>query len=68
MDIATGSGQAAIPLASLFNRVTALDGSASQLSGAAQAPNIEYCQGDAHATGLPDCCAELVTIAQALHW
>ena len=32
------------------------------------AAHIEYREGVAHQTGLPDGCADIVTAAQALHW
>lgn len=55
--------------AGYFNKVVALDGSAQQLQHAdRQHANVEYQQADAHSTGLPDACADLVTVAQALHW
>ena len=31
-------------------------------------PNVHYRQGLSSATGLPDACADIVTISQALHW
>jgi len=69
VDIATGSGQAARALAEHFTKVIAQDGSAQQLQHAdRQLANIEYQQADAHVTGLPGQCADLVTVAQALHW
>lgn len=68
VDVATGSGQAALDLAKHFETVIALDGSAEQLRHAAQAPNVQYRHADAHDTGLPDGCADLVTAASALHW
>ncbi|KIZ06425.1 methyltransferase type 11 [Monoraphidium neglectum] len=69
VDIATGSGQAARELAARFERVIAIDGSPQQLEHAARdTPNIEFRLADAHATGLPAGCADLVTVAQALHW
>jgi ubiquinone/menaquinone biosynthesis C-methylase UbiE len=52
-----------------FEKVIAQDGSEQQLQHAdRQHPNVEYQQADAHSTGLPDDCADLVTVAQALHW
>lgn len=33
-----------------------------------QAANITYREGLAHATGLPDRCAQIVSCSQALHW
>ncbi|WIA33531.1 hypothetical protein OEZ86_006655 [Tetradesmus obliquus] len=68
VDIACGSGQATTALAELYDKVIGQDGSQEQLQHAKQMPNIEYQQGDAHETGLPDQCADLVTVAQALHW
>jgi ubiquinone/menaquinone biosynthesis C-methylase UbiE len=32
------------------------------------APHIEYLDGVAHQTGLPDGCADIVTAAQSFHW
>jgi SAM-dependent methyltransferase len=32
------------------------------------APNFRYQSGFGHATGLPDACADIVTVSQALHW
>eukprot|EP00882_Tetradesmus_deserticola_P026538 GHRQ01029289.1.p1 GENE.GHRQ01029289.1~~GHRQ01029289.1.p1 ORF type:complete len:248 (+),score=59.17 GHRQ01029289.1:863-1606(+) len=68
VDIACGSGQATAALAALYGRVVAQDGSEEQLHQAKQLPNIEYQHRDAHETGLPDQCADLVAVAQALHW
>ena len=67
-DCATGSGQAAIEVARSFDRVIATDGSAEQLKAAQPAPNIEYRQATAEASGLGDQSIDLVTVAQALHW
>ena len=68
VDVATGQGQAALQLCSHFQKVLALDANTQQLAHARQAPNIEYIEADAHHTGLPSNCAELVTAASALHW
>lgn len=68
IDVATGSGQAATALADRFEKVVAQDGSREQLQHAARLPNVEYQLADAHSTGLPDNCADLITVAQALHW
>jgi ubiquinone/menaquinone biosynthesis C-methylase UbiE len=57
------------PAAEHFETVIAQDGSAEQLQHAdRQHANIQYQQADAHSMGLPDHCADLVTVAQALHW
>eukprot|EP00775_Hariotina_reticulata_P005307 gene5307-5542_t len=57
-----------VTAAEYFERVVAQDGSAEQLKHAALRPNIEYQEADAHSSGLPAACADLVTVAQALHW
>ncbi len=67
-DCATGTGQAAVGLAGQFKQVWATDASASQIEAAAQAINITYQTAPADASGLPDSSADLVTVAQALHW
>ncbi len=68
VDIATGQGQAAVALAELFEHVQALDGSAEQLAHAQTHERISYRQADAHETGVADSSADVVTVAQALHW
>ena len=67
-DCAAGSGQAAIPLARRFKRVLATDISAAMLGQAAPTPGVEYRVAPAEASGLGDASADLVTVAQALHW
>jgi SAM-dependent methyltransferase len=67
-DCATGNGQAAVPLADKFDRVVATDGSAEQISHATPHPRVTYSVALADASGLNDGCADLVTVAQALHW
>lgn len=68
VDVGTGNGQAAIALAAHFARVLALDPSAAQLASAPSHPRVEYRCAPAEATGLPDATADLLTVAQALHW
>ncbi len=67
-DCGTGSGQAAVVLADHFARVFATDASAEQVANAAPRPNVEYAVAPAEKCPLPDACADLVTVAQALHW
>ena len=67
-DCATGSGQAALALADDFARVIATDSSAKQLAHASPHPRVEYRVAPAEDCGLPDRCADAVTVAQALHW
>jgi ubiquinone/menaquinone biosynthesis C-methylase UbiE len=41
---------------------------ARKVAGPPHAARIEYREGMAHQTGLPDGCADIVTCAQAFHW
>ena len=67
-DCATGSGQAAVALASRFERVIATDASAGQIGVATRHPRVEYRVAPAEASGLEPASVDLVTVAQALHW
>lgn len=67
-DCGCGNGQASLPLATRYRRVAATDFSAEQIGRATPRPNIDYRVAPAEASGLPDRCADLVTVAQALHW
>jgi ubiquinone/menaquinone biosynthesis C-methylase UbiE len=67
-DCATGTGQAAVALAGRFAQVIATDASAAQLSHAVARPNIHYRVATAENCGLANRSADLVTVAQALHW
>jgi len=67
-DAGTGSGQAAVLLAAHFERVLATDASAQQISHARPHPRVVYRFALAHESGLPPHSADLVTVAQALHW
>jgi SAM-dependent methyltransferase len=68
VDVGTGNGQAAVELASRFERVIGVDPSAQQIANATAAPNVEYRVGGAEATGVDGASADLVTVAQAFHW
>lgn len=67
-DCATGSGQAAVPLAHWFARVVATDVSAQQIEHARPDPRVEYRVAPEHTSGLATGSVDLVTVAQALHW
>ena len=67
-DCAAGSGQATLALTAHFGRVIATDASEAQLRTAPSHPRIEYRVAPAEASGLPDACADLITVAQAVHW
>lgn len=71
VDIATGTGQAALGMAPHVDRVVALDANAQQLGAVDSSlvpDNITFAHGLAESTGLEDACADIVTCAQALHW
>eukprot|EP00879_Flechtneria_rotunda_P016172 GHRR01016916.1.p1 GENE.GHRR01016916.1~~GHRR01016916.1.p1 ORF type:complete len:236 (+),score=62.13 GHRR01016916.1:363-1070(+) len=55
-------------VAEIYDQVIGQDGSEEQLQHAVSLPNIQYQHRDAHDTGLPDQSADLVVVAQALHW
>jgi SAM-dependent methyltransferase len=67
-DCATGNGQAATGLAKRFARVVATDASREQIANATPHPRVEYRVAREDASGLAAASADLVTVAQALHW
>lgn len=67
-DCGTGSGQAAVALASRFDQILATDPSREQLSRAEKHPRVEYRIGRESESGLENASADLVTAAQAAHW
>jgi len=67
-DVATGNGQAACKLASHFSRVVGSDASGAQLAAAPRESGALWLRCRAEAVALKAGCADLVTIAQALHW
>ncbi|MDY0744570.1 class I SAM-dependent methyltransferase [Paucibacter sp. R3-3] len=67
-DVGAGNGQASVALAARFERVLATDLSAEQIAQARPHERIEYRAASAERSGLPDGAADLVTVAQALHW
>lgn len=67
-DCATGSGQAAVPLAARFDAVVASDASREQLRSATPHPRVRYFVARAESPPLPERWADVVTVAQALHW
>lgn len=68
VDCATGNGQAARGLAKCFRRVLALDASFEQIANASGSGNVTFHVAAAESTALPDHSADLLTVAQALHW
>lgn len=67
-DCATGSGQAALGLAPYFAQVVATDASADQIAQARPHASVIYRVAPAEASGLPSASADLVSVAQAVHW
>ncbi len=67
-DCGAGSGQASVALASRFARVIATDASAEQIARATPHPRIEYRVAAAEQSELDADCADLIVVAQALHW
>jgi SAM-dependent methyltransferase len=67
-DCATGSGQAAVPLAARFDVVVASDASRQQVRSAKPHPRVRYFVALAESAPLREQWADVVTVAQALHW
>ncbi len=67
-DSGAGSGQATLALTERFDRVIATDASAGQLAAAPRHPRIEWRVAPAERSGIASASADLVTVAQALHW
>jgi SAM-dependent methyltransferase len=68
LDVATGNGQAALGLAEHFERVIGLDPSEAQLGSARAHARIAYRVSRAEQLAVDDGCADLIVVAQALHW
>ena len=67
-DCATGNGQAAVALASVFERVIATDGSKAQIANAEANARVEYRVAPAENSEIETATIDIVTVAQALHW
>jgi SAM-dependent methyltransferase len=67
-DCATGNGQAAVGLARHFDSVIATDASAQQIESAKPNDRINYRVAPAEASGIHSASADLILVAQALHW
>jgi len=66
-DAGTGNGQAAVALAEYFEHVIASDASEQQIDAATPHPRVEYFVASEEGPLAPGG-ADLVTVAQALHW
>src|SRR6266567_773788 len=67
-DCGTGNGQAAVGLASLFDRVIATDASEKQIANAQSHKIVEYRVAPAENSGIGSGTIDLIMVAQALHW
>ncbi|MBS0307549.1 MAG: class I SAM-dependent methyltransferase [Proteobacteria bacterium] len=67
-DCGAGNGQASIELARHFAKVIATDASAAQIAQTAPHARIDYRVAPAEQSGLDARSADLVIVAQALHW
>ncbi len=67
-DAGCGTGQLSLLLAERFGQVLATDASQAQVGEASPHPRVRYSVAPAEASGLPDACADLVSVAQAAHW
>ena len=67
-DCGTGNGQAALGLATYFDKVYATDASAGQISQAYPHDKVEYHVEPAEHVSLNDASVDLVTVAVAVHW
>lgn len=67
-DAGCGNGQASLALAERFESVFASDPSAEQIAAALAHPRVRYAIEAAEQCSLSDRSADLVTVAQAMHW
>jgi SAM-dependent methyltransferase len=67
-DCGTGNGQAAVGLASRFDRVIATDASEKQIRNAQPHERVNYRVAPAEDSGIDSGTIDLIMVAQALHW
>ena len=67
-DCGTGNGQAAVGLASVFDRVIATDASKTQIANAQSRESIDYRVAPAENSDIARETIDLIMVAQALHW
>jgi len=67
-DCGTGNGQAAVGLATVFDRVIATDASEKQIANGQTYERVEYRVAPAENSGLDPETIDLLLVAQALHW
>ena len=67
-DCGTGNGQAAVGLASVFERVIATDASEKQIANAQPHDRVGYRVAPAENSSIRSETVDLIMVAQALHW
>jgi SAM-dependent methyltransferase len=67
-DCGTGSGQAAVGLTLVFDRVIATDASEKQITNAEPRERVEYRVAPAENSRIESGTVDLIMVAQALHW
>ena len=67
-DAGCGNGQASVALARHYESVYASDPSAEQIAAVESHSRVRYAVEAAEHCALPDASADLVTVAQAMHW
>jgi SAM-dependent methyltransferase len=67
-DCGCGNGQASIGLTPYYRQVIATDPSRQQIEKAHPHERVTYAVATAEESGLSDGCADLILVAQALHW
>ncbi|RUS66834.1 putative methyltransferase [Saezia sanguinis] len=68
LDCGCGTGQLSTLLGNRFQQVIATDASPQQIANAQPHARVSYRVATAEHSGLPDACADLITVAQAAHW
>lgn len=66
--IADAAGQLSVHLAEYFETVVATDASSRQIAEAHPHPRVQYRSVPAEDSGLAEHSADLITVAQAVHW
>jgi SAM-dependent methyltransferase len=67
-DCGTGNGQAAVGLASVFDRIVATDASEKQIANAQSHQSVDYRVASAENSGIESETLDVIMVAQALHW
>lgn len=68
LDVGAGNGQAAAGLAHWFERVIAFDPSEEMIAHALPTAGVEFHTGRAEELPVRDECADVIIVAQSLHW